>query len=206
MIRTAILSICAALSLASIAQASVVTLSGGRDGPVVIFEPGGVPHGPGEVLDGGLIRLGTLTNSPSHSGIRGIDAVFQEFATGFTHSNGTLSQTFNNASASEFDGDQIYIWVFNTDSAETATSHGLFSVADPFSPTTGNPWLFPNHTGSGTDSTTISLGALLDEGSTYWTPARIDPADGGRLILVPESSSGLLAGIAGILIAFRRRR
>jgi len=204
MIKTTLLSMGAALTLASIGQASVVTLSGSRTGPLVLTSSDG------NAVAGGLIRLGTLSGAPASSSVDDINAVFQEFATGNTSGTGALGQTFNNAAASPFDGQQVYIWVFDTADGVNPAEHGVFTVQDPNNPGDGSPWVYPTHTGSGTDAVTLTLGALTGgSGDASITPGIEFTADnGGRLTLtpVPEPSGALLAGLAGMLIAFRRRR
>lgn len=200
MIKTTLFSVAAALTFASVSQASIVTLSGTRTGPLVVNFGGGAP------VSGGLVRLGTLSGAPASNAVADIDAVFNEFATGFTAADGKLGQTFNNAAAASFNGQQVYIWVFDTATQGAATQQAMLTVADPNAPDAGNAWVYPTHTGSGTDSATLTLGALLTGADTSVTPGVVFGANNIQLAPIPEPSGALLAGLAGVLIAFRRRR
>ena len=206
MIKTSLLSITAVLGLATIGNASIVTLSGGRTGPLVITSASGDP------VAAGLVRVGTLSGAPASDSVDDIDAVFAEFATGVTAADGKLGQTFNNASAAAFNNQQIYVWVFNTATTAPAAGqeHGVFTLVNGDDTGAGTDWFFPVHTGSGTDSVTVTLAALFTDGDTSVTPGiGLDAANGGGLTLVPvipEPSGALLAGLAGMLLVFRRRR
>ena len=72
-----------------------------------------------------------------------IDAAFIEFGTYETSQNGFPGRTVNNASASPFDNQQIYVWIFNTPTQAAASEHGLFTVTNASMPDAGNPWTFP---------------------------------------------------------------
>ena len=128
MIKTTILSLGAAMALVTVGQASVLTLSGGRTGPLVITAADGTP------VSGGLVRVGTLSGAPASPSVDDIGAVFQEFATGQTAAGGRLGQTFINGAAAAFNNQQVFVWVFDTDDANTAAEHGIFTVVDPANP------------------------------------------------------------------------
>lgn len=203
MIKTTLLSVTAILGLVAAAQASIVTLSAGRTGPLVITS-GGSP------VSGGLVRVGTLSGAPAGNSIDDINAVFREFGTSVTSATGGLGASVSNPAGTPFDNQKIYVWVFSGADAASSAEHGVFSVVNAANPGSGNPWTFPMHTGTGTDANTITLGALLTNGDSSVTPGIMFDSQtaGGRLVLtpVPEPSGALLAGLAGALIAFRRRR
>lgn len=200
MIKTTLLSITAAMALATAANASIVTLSAGFAGPFA-FESDGATR-----VNNGLMRIGTLTDVPASDAIADIDAVFSEFGTATTSATGGLGNSISNPAGTPFNDQAIYIWIFDTGSVTPESQHGLYTVLDPAAPGTGNPWLYPTHTGSGTDSVTISLSALVSNGLV------IPPGAGvrdGNLILapaIPEPSGAMLAGLAGMLLVLRRRR
>lgn len=203
MIKTTLFSISTALALVAAGQASTVVLAGGRTGPVVTDSAGAT-------VAGGLVRIGTLTGAPASNSLSDIDAVFSEFATAATSAAGLLGSTSSNAAGGAFDGQQIYLWVFNAASMGSASQHGVFTPGDPNAPVAGAAWIYPVHTGTGSDNATVSLNALLNGGADLSvTPGIvIDSASGGKLALtpIPEPSGALLAGLAGLAIAFRRRR
>ena len=204
MIKTTLFSISAAVAMIGMAQASLVTLSGvGRNGPVVMTSGG-------STVANGLIRVGQLTGDPADATIAAIDAVFEEFGTDNTSGTGLAGATVSNPAGTPFNNNQIYVWIFENDNSDPGQEHGLFSVADPNAPDSGPNWFFPVHTGTGTDGVTVQWAAVLNDGSTQWTPgAGFDPAGNGSLILapvIPEPSSALLAGLVGAFFAFRRRR
>ncbi|MFT5106367.1 MAG: hypothetical protein ACI9UA_001990 [Pseudoalteromonas tetraodonis] len=202
MIKTLSLSITVAVSMAAVAQASIITLSAGRTGPLVITSADG------SAVSSGLVRIGTLTGAPASPAVADIDAVFSEFGTATTSATGGLGTTVSNPAGTPFDGQQVYIWVFSGSDMSSA-EHAVFTVADKDAPDAGDPWTFAAHTGTGTDGGTVTLSALLTGADTSITPGvSFSSASGGRLILtpVPEPSGALLAGLGCALIAFRRRR
>lgn len=198
MIKTTLFSITAAMALATAANASIVTMSAGFTGPFA-FESDGVTR-----VDTGLMRIGTLTGTPAGDSIADIEAVFSEFGTQFTSATGGLGGTVSNAAGTPFNDQKIHIWIFNTGSVTPDSEHGLFTVIDENAPATGEPWVYPVHTGSGTDSVTISLSALS---SALVIPSGAGVRDGNLILApIPEPSGALLAGLAGMLLVFRRRR
>lgn len=204
MIKTTLFSITGALALAVTAQATTVTLSAGFSGPFV-------EKIDGTRVNGGLVLLGTMTDAQRDSLSAGslsadVDAVFAEFGTRNSSATGSIAGSFTNvgANAGDFDGKQIYIWVFNgTD--KTSAEHALFTVANPAAPGTGNPWLFPANLGGVGDGTTISVAALLAN-SNNGVPRAIAGNNLRLVPAVPEPSGALLAGLAGAALLFRRRR
>lgn len=198
MIKTTLLSITAAMALATGANASLVVLSAGFGGPFA-FTPDG------NRVDTGLIRVGTVAPAADlgDASIGAIDAVFEEFGTATTTASGGLGNTISNPAGTPFNDQQIYIWIFDGATPETSGAHGLFTVEDPAAPTAGSPWFYPTHTGAGTDSVTISLSSIIN-GGRLLVPGTT--ASGNAITLVPEPSGVLLAGLAGMLLVFRRRR
>ena len=193
------------MALATAANASIVTLSAGFAGPFA-FQSDGVSR-----VNRGLIRVGTVPDGADFGGasIAAIDAVFQEFGTATTSANGGLGNSVSNPAGTPFNGEQIYIWIFNEPTLEAATEHGLYTIMDRDDPSRGSPWVFPNHTGLGTDSVTISLAAIINEGrfivpetsaagnAIILGPAQEPPTnisfDGGMLI--PATPGGSFLGL-----------
>ena len=199
MIKTTLFSITAAMALATAANASIVTMSACFTVPFA-FESDGVTR-----VDTGLMRIGTLTGTPASDSIADIEAVFSEFGTQFTSATGGLGGTVSNASGTPFNDQKIHIWIFNTGSVTPESEQGLFTVIDENAPASGEPWVYPVHTGSGTDSVTISLSALS---SALVIPSGAGVRDGNLILApaIPEPSGAMLAGLAGMLLVLRRRR
>ena len=205
MIKTSLFSLLTVLGIASVAQASFVTLtSTGRSGPIAL-DSGLV------AVDTGLVRLGTVSAAPASGSFDDIAAVFAEYGTGETGTGaqaGFFGQTINNAGGtSDFDNDQIYIWIFDGDTANASTENGLFSLVDADAPAV--PWRFPVQTGTGTDGVSIVLADLFDGNGAASDGSQIDSQTvGGRVILapIPEPSGAMLAALGGVFLVFRRRR
>lgn len=197
MIKTTLLSITAAMALATGANASLVVLSAGFGGPFA-FTSGG------DRVNSGLIRVGTVAPAADFGdfSIGAIDTVFMEFGTATTTASGGLGNTISNANGTPFNDQQIYIWIFGEGTA--SGEHGLFTVADPANPAAGSDWFFPTHTGAGTDSVTITLSSIVSDGNLI-VPGT-SAAGNAITLAVPEPSGVLLAGLAGMFLVFRRRR
>ena len=71
-------------------------------------------------------------------------------------SDGRIGSTVSNADASGFNDRQIYVWIINGPADSSSAGHLLITVDDPDNPGSGDPWRFPAHTGSGTDSATLA--------------------------------------------------
>lgn len=204
MIKTTVFSLSTALALTVAAQATTVTLSAGFAGPFV-------ENADGSRVNGGLTLLGhisdadMMTLTPT-SDIGAIEAVFQEFGTRLTSATGGLAGSYTNVTgaADGFNGQQIYLWILNTDSKGTATEQGLYTVADANAPTAGNAWIYPVNAGGVGDSTTIQVSALID-GPKAGLPGGSAERN-LRLVVIPEPSGAMLAGLAGMALLFRRRR
>ena len=186
------------MALATAANATIINLSAGFTGPFAVQSDTTTR------VDTGLTRLGTLTGAPASTSIADIEAVFVEFGTGATTGTGGIGGTYSNGDAGSFNDQQVYFWVFDGADTGSSTEHGLFSVADPDAPASGDNWRYPVHTGSGTDSATLALSAVVQGGDFV-----VGRTDGSNLVLapiIPEPSGALLAGLAGALLVFRRRR
>ena len=204
MIKTTVFSLSTALALTVAAQATTVSLSAGFTGPFV-EDSDGVRVNGGLMLLGHIDAAGLATIDPS-SDIAAITAVFQEFGTANTNAQGSPASSFTNVTpaADGFNDKQIYLWILDTDSKATATEHGLYTVADPTAPATGNNWIYPVNAGGVGDSTSISVAALID-GPAAGLPGGSEGRN-LRLMVIPEPSGAMLAGVAGLALLFRRRR
>jgi hypothetical protein len=112
--------------------------------------------------------------------------------------------TDNTAAATAFDQQNLYLVIFNTSSAATASQMGIFRAAS--STGSSNPWVFPTNGGGLGDSITISsdepsMAAIGGVGSTTEVPQRF------ILAVLPEPSAAGLV-VLGILslLGYRRIR
>lgn len=202
MIKKSLLVITAAISFTSAAQATSILLASSRSSPTVVTSADAT-------VAGGLIRVGMISDlagiSPASS-FDEIAAVFTEFGTGVTSDVGRPGGNpaiADQATATPFNGQQVYIWVFSDGAGDAGSAqHGLFTNnAAP--PSAGDPWQFPAF-GPPTDGATLSMVALSQQGV-----ALIGGLEDGKIILaptIPEPSGALLAGLAGMVFLFRRRR
>jgi len=204
MTKKTLFSISTALALTVSAQATTVSLSAGFTGPFI-------ENSDGSRVNGGLMLLGTITDAAvaglnTGSDIASIMAVFQEFGTRNTSATGGLAGSVTNVSAAAdaFNGQQIYLWVLNTGDKGTATEHALLTVADKANPSAGDDWVFPTNAGGVGDGNAIAMSALI-AGRNQLLPGGTN-GNNLRLVLVPEPSGAMLAGLAGLALMFRRRR
>lgn len=203
-------------------QATTVTISTAASGPSV-FLPGGTTL----VANGNLIRIGTLE-------IPNVVTSFVEFGTSTVKSFGPGiaarpskiggAVTNNGGEAdpaaptdanhdTQFNGDQVYIWIYNATTADPLAASGLFR-ADVA------PNLFPNNDGpAGLNDaltvlatsflTAIPIPGHLQQASVDMTGDNgTGNATGGRFVLgaVPEPSISMLAMGAVMVLGFRRRK
>lgn len=193
-------------ALAPAAEASTITLSTYRFSPTVTTTDG-------RLVEDGLVRIGTLTGPPSGTRIEDIDLVFSEFETSTTRAGGLLGDTVTNQSASPFDGLPIFVWIFDAPAIGVASEHALLSVPS-LTPAVGDPWYFPTHVGSGTDSATIHLPEFFAIGDYPFTPGirleDLGPQSQNLTLAlsapIPEPQGlALLVGGAAICLLMRRR-
>ncbi len=124
------------------------------------------------------------------------------------------SVTDNNTGATKadfFNGKNVYLWVFNATTTLAATQMGIFRAT-----TATVPWTFATNAGGVGDGTTLSTTqsaaptiVSVGNAGTIVTGAGTS-ADPGKLRLVasvPEPSSLLLCGLAGLgMLSGRNRR
>jgi PEP-CTERM motif len=204
---------------------SLVALAANVSASAIQFTTGGgrghmfvTSDGSSRVPAGSLVRVGYLMES-------GNIGSFQEFATTtISHPGSAVAVqvggflTIPAASttvATAAKGAQIYLWVYNTNSAANASQAGIFTSQD-------STWRIPSgFTGDPTETSnlSLSLGAGL-------ITAQADPAIGGapsfsrgpvplsgqspegsifRLDGIPEPSTSLLAMLALMGVSRRRR-
>jgi len=216
----------ALLALVPALQATTVTISGAASGPSV-FLPDGVTL----ALNGSLIRVGTLD-------IPGVASSFVEFGTstvkrfgpGLAARDGKIAGAVTNNGGeaepgapidpnhdSQFNGDLVYIWIYNATTADPLAPQGLFRAEV----VAGGSNTFPNNDGpTGLNDgltnllatsflTAIPIPGHLVQASVNMTGDNgTGNATGGRFVLgaVPEPSISMLAMGAVMALGFRRRR
>jgi hypothetical protein len=195
-------------ALTPASEAATITLSTYRFSPTITTTSG-------QLVDAGLVRIGTLTGTPSGTSIEAIDLVFSEFESSTTRTGGLLGDTVTNQSASRFDGLPIFVWIFDAAAIGDATEHALLNVPSR-NPGIGDPWYFPTHVGSGADHATIHLPEFFSLGDYSFTPGiRLEELglQSQNLTLAPSSAlaipepQGLALAIGGaaIFLLIRRR-
>ncbi|EDY17391.1 hypothetical protein CfE428DRAFT_5077 [Chthoniobacter flavus Ellin428] len=115
--------------------------------------------------------------------------------------------TDDTAAANPFNGQMLYVWVFNASSVSAATEMGIFTATSA-----NEPWVFPvnagpnnNTTYSTTPSATTTMVAVGNTGA-------VQPSGTGNMVLsaaspAPEPSTVVsLIGATGFLAMLRRRR
>lgn len=108
--------------------------------------------------------------------------------------------------ADYFNGDNLYVWVFNASTTGAATEMGIFRATDA---TTA--WNFATNAGGVGDITTYStnpsvaptFAAIGNVGTTSSTVFKTATFGSGP---VPEPSRLMLLGLSAVGLAFRRRR
>lgn len=168
------------------------------------------------VADGSLVRIGTFETAPDpNSTFEQLAAQFTEFATTtIGHSaaaganKGMINRTNivdgpNQPGDSFFAGKQVYIWVYNSATADATADQGIFTSTDA-------AWRFA----ASADDPPVSLSTSLINTAigVGLTAPGINPAADGvaqnyRLAaVVPEVSSSALAMLGIALIGARRRK
>jgi hypothetical protein len=129
----------------------------------------------------------------------------------------SLSGTIDPSNVSQFpEGTQLYLWVYNTQAIAAGTEWALITDTDIFNNNFGQPWTAPNVNGSNpdlyvVDADTVIYGGVNDVTSTGGTRTAT-PTDfqiqthSVTVAPVPEPSSCLLVGLAGLALRMRRRR
>jgi len=123
---------------------------------------------------------------------------------GNSKAGGQITDNLNGSTkATFFDGDPVYIWIFNGTTIANSTQVGVFRDA-----AATVPWTFPTNTGGSSDSVSLStspggaptLAAVGGAGSVSSTQIILAAAG------VPEPSHSILALLGVSALAFRRRR
>jgi hypothetical protein len=110
----------------------------------------------------------------------------------------------NTVSADAFNGDNLYLWIFNASTIAAATEMGIFRATSA-----SVPWVFPNNAGGVGDTSTFST--TSSGASTIVSFGGAGSATSSFLTLsglsaVPEPSRFLLFGLGLVGVIFRRRR
>ena len=164
--------------------------------------------------DGSQFLIGTFSNPGNISLLSSVAAI--QAAGGWSQYDGagavsTIAGVFpgkmlgqytdNTAAANAFNNQPLYLMVFNTSSAATATQVGIFRALSA-----ATPWTFPVNNGGIGDTVTINLDdtsavAIGGVGSVSNSPARF------ALAHLPEPSAValLVPGVIGLL-GYRRLR
>jgi len=204
--KKGIVSLVALLLPLSLANATTVTLSSSPFGPLVNDSDGN------NVGSGNVILVGTFSD-PTNADLDTALASFMEFGTATTvaigPNDGRIAGviTDTTAAADAFNGQDIYLWVYNSATVAASTEYGVFRAETP----AGAEWTFPTNAGGVGDSVTISIADINTNPiipGTSITPGANDPTGSTILTLVPipEPSAALLFSIATIGFLFRRKK
>lgn len=116
-----------------------------------------------------------------------------------------VDTTTGGTKADFFNGKQVYVWIFNSDTPSSATEMGIF---------TSTAWVYPVNGSVGdsvslgtTTATTITdvggVGSVFTGGTTATNQLRTEAFGSGP---VPEPSRIILLGLGAVGLVFRRRR
>jgi len=194
------------LGTALVAKATTLSFSTTRTGPAVFDSTNTLV-----VPNGSLVRVGTISNESDPN------ATFVEFGTSALASAGANPATARpgklvgdatpslaEANHTQFNGQTIYLWIYNAPTAGAATQQGIFKTN----------LVFPNNdTGGFGDS--IIVTSATDITSVVAAPGYSAPQilagdanDSKHFVLgaVPEPTASLLALLGVVAIGVRRRR
>jgi hypothetical protein len=192
----------ASLSMPFAVQASTVSLSTSRTGAAAFLADGTTLAGTGN-----LIRVGMISNLADPVGS------FVEFGTGATRTiitatskiTGSVTSPLAESQHTQFDNKTLYIWVYNSPNALTASQQGIFASNKAFP--------VNDVAGVGDDvlvtSATDFVGVVEIPG---WVPAQIvtgDAANNPKFVLggvIPEPTSTTLSGLVALGFLARRKR
>lgn len=192
------------LSSASVLQAVSITYSATGSARPVDASNNFLPVG-------ALVRLGNFTPgfdfATNGTNLSALNAAFTEYATVFTTAPGqtprpgTIDGTAN---VTGILGKQLYMWIFNTAAADTASQWGIFTYNSP-------AWLAGGD--EATDSTSIGLGSASNPGFTIDVKVGSTFLNGttttGKLAVIeaiPEPSTYALMGLGLVVVGFLARR
>jgi hypothetical protein len=191
---------------------NVVLSNGAATGPRVTTNGGAL------VGNGMLVRVGYFTNIADLS-------TFVEFGTTATATAATLTSriaanpvtnTNGEGDDAQFNGQDVYLWVYNSAVINPAAEQGIFRASDAAAAALVSPnWDFPTD-GGALDSVTLLVDAVdIAISAPGQTGAAVIPGGapgiaggttkGLRLGAIPEPSTGLLCLVTGLFL-FRRRR
>lgn len=152
---------------------------------------------------GSLLRFGTLNitsynalSTSQKNDFATVNALFTQLGTTTANASGEFlatGMTISPLPGGVNIGDQVYTWVFNTNSTSTATAWGIFTS------NTSSLWKIPNDPGSVTMSNNTTGGLDVIRGSSLGS-------NNYALAAIPEPASGMLVAAGMAVLAFRRRR
>jgi len=189
--------------------------------------PGGALVGAGNLVRLGYFKVSDQLVQQNASNISFLNENFEEFGSarigeGTGGSAGEFAKVSNQpATATQFDGKQMYVWGFASgdnstvqSSLSTATHHGIFYMKGGTNPSRDleDPdWLFPNASGVPAGESLIDLADLTFDASRLNQGARVlvgsfFTEEDFVLAVIPEPSSAALLVISAAAFGGRRRR
>ena len=203
--KKTILALLACLTVS--ASATTVSLSNTIGGPAVFNSTNTA-----KVVNGSLVRIGSISNLADAA------ASFVEFGTNTIKSIGiganarpgklvgsvTSTAPESGNAHTAFNGQTVYVWIYNAAAAAGSTEQGIFATTR----------VFPNHDPAGVgDDLTIDVAneILTTVPLAGFTPALIvpgDATDSKHFVLgaVPEPATTSILGLSMIGLLLRRRR
>lgn len=194
----------AVLSIGSADAASVV-LSKGTGVGINVLTGGGAPLTTFNVFVGTFAAAPTTFTAGNY-----LDVVqsFRAFGSASSPATGLATATiertdFTTVPASNFNNQQIYLFVADNADLTKATQIGLYTKS-----ATRTDWVFPADTPgalANIGASTINFGAVSAIGDSGVVDNATGP-DSFRLIAIPETSSSLLIGLSMLGLIARRKR